>query len=94
MLEHGAQAGSGRDPDVDDARRRPGVREIFGRLAPDLTHVARRMTIAAGVLDNNAANLHRWINNPPAVKPGALMPPPGLSEQELRYVVAYLQTLY
>ncbi len=71
-----------------------GTNAQFGRLAPDLTHVARRMTIAAGILDNNAANLHRWINNPPEVKPGALMPPPGLSEQELRYVVAYLQTLY
>ena len=46
------------------------------------------------VAENNAANLHRWINNPPSVKPGAKMPPPGLSEQELRYVVAYLQTLY
>lgn len=71
-----------------------GTNARFGRLAPDLTHVARRMTIAGGILENNAQNLHRWINNPPEVKPGALMPPPGLSEQELRYVVAYLQTLY
>ena len=71
-----------------------GTPAQFGRLGPDLTHVARRMTIAGGIMDNNAENLHRWINNPPEVKPGALMPPPGLSEQELRYVVAYLQTLY
>lgn len=71
-----------------------GTPAQFGRLGPDLTHVARRMTIAGGILDNNAANLHRWIDNPPAVKPGALMPDPQLSEQELRYVVAYLQTLY
>lgn len=71
-----------------------GTNAQFGRLGPDLTHVARRMTIAGGIMDNTAPNLHRWINNPPEVKPGALMPPPGLSEQELRYVVAYLQTLY
>lgn len=71
-----------------------GTNAQFGRLGPDLTHVARRMTIAAGILDNNAANLHRWIDNPPALKPGALMPDQQLSEQELRYVVAYLQTLY
>ena len=71
-----------------------GTPAVFGRLGPDLTHVARRMTIAAGIMENNADNLHNWIANAPSMKPGALMPPPGLSEQELRYVVAYLQTLY
>lgn len=71
-----------------------GTSAQFGRLGPDLTHLARRTTIAAGIMDNNAENLHAWISNAPEVKPGALMPPPGLSEQELRYVVAYLQTLY
>lgn len=71
-----------------------GTNAVFGKLGPDLTHLARRMTIAGGILDNNAANLHRWIDDPPGVKPGALMPDLGLSEQEIRYVVAYLQTLY
>jgi cytochrome c oxidase subunit II len=71
-----------------------GTNAVFGKLGPDLTHVARRMTIAGGILENNAENLHRWIDNPPGVKPGALMPDLGLSEQEIRYVVAYLQTLY
>jgi cytochrome c oxidase subunit 2 len=71
-----------------------GTSAQFGRTAPDLTHIARRMTIAGGILDNNAENLHRWIDDPLAVKPGALMPDTQLSEQELRYVVAYLQTLY
>ena len=71
-----------------------GTPAEFGRLAPDLTHVARRSTIAAGVLENNAENLHAWINNAPGVKPGALMPPMGLTEQQIDYIVAYLQTLY
>jgi cytochrome c oxidase subunit 2 len=71
-----------------------GTNAVFGKLAPDLTHVARRMTIAGGILENNAENLHRWIDNPPGVKPGAKMPDLGLSAQEIRYVVAYLQTLY
>jgi cytochrome c oxidase subunit II len=71
-----------------------GTTAQFGRTGPDLTHVARRSTIAAGILDNNAENLARWIDNAPGVKPGALMPPMGLSEQEIRYIVAYLQTLY
>lgn len=71
-----------------------GTTAQFGKLGPDLTHIARRTTIAGGILDNNADNLHRWIDNPEAVKPGALMLDTGLNEEELRYVVAYLQTLY
>jgi len=71
-----------------------GTTAQFGRTGPDLTHLARRSTIAAGILENNAQNLTRWIDNAPAVKPGALMPHLGLSEQEIQYVVAYLQTLY
>lgn len=65
-----------------------------GRAGPDLTHLARRTTIAAGILPNNAENLKRWIDNPPAIKPGAKMPDLGLSEQDIEYIVAYLQTLY
>lgn len=71
-----------------------GTGAQFGRLGPNLTHIARRSTIAAGILENNAENLARWIEDAPSVKPGALMPPPGLSEQEIQYIVAYLQTLY
>lgn len=71
-----------------------GTSAQFGQTGPDLTHVARRSTIAAGILDNNAENLMHWIGNAPGVKPGALMPNMGLSDQELRYIVAYLQTLY
>jgi cytochrome c1 len=56
--------------------------------------MARRSTIAAGILENNAENMAAWIRNPQAIKPGALMPSLGLSEQEIRYIVAYLQTLY
>ena len=71
-----------------------GTTAAFARLGPELTHVARRSTIAAGYLDNNAENLARWVNDAPSVKPGALMPAMNFSEQELRYIVAYLQTLY
>jgi len=71
-----------------------GTTAQFGRLAPDLTHIASRSTIAAGILDNNAENLSTWVNNAPSVKPGALMPALGLSDQEVAYIVAYLQTLF
>jgi cytochrome c oxidase subunit II len=71
-----------------------GTGAQFGRTGPDLTHLARRSTIGSGILENNAQNLARWIDDAPAIKPGALMPSMGLSEQEIAYIVAYLQTLY
>jgi cytochrome c oxidase subunit II len=71
-----------------------GTPAQFGRAGPNLTHMARRSTLAAGIMDNNAENLFHWIDRPQEIKPGALMPSLGLSEQEIRYIVAYLQTLY
>ena len=71
-----------------------GTTAQMGRIAPDLTHVASRTTIAAGILDNNAENLRRWITDPPSVKPGALMPAGLVPPEQIPYVVAYLQTLY
>jgi cytochrome c oxidase subunit II len=71
-----------------------GTDAQFSRAGPDLTHFARRHTLAAGILDNNAANLAAWLRDPQALKPGALMPNLGLTEDEIAYMVAYLQTLY
>jgi cytochrome c oxidase subunit II len=71
-----------------------GTEAQFGRAGPDLTHFARRHTLAAGILDNNAENLAAWLRDPQAIKPGALMPNLGLSEDQIAYIVAYLQTLY
>jgi cytochrome c oxidase subunit II len=71
-----------------------GTPAQFGRAGPNLTHIARRSTIGAGIMDNNAENLFHWIDRPQDIKPGSLMPSLGLSEQEIRYIVAYLQTLY
>jgi len=47
--------------------------EGLGNVAPDLTHVGARSTIAGGVLENNPANLYRWVTNPDNVKPGNKM---------------------
>ena len=65
-----------------------------GVLAPDLTHVGSRRSLAAGTLGNGAANLRRWIERPAAVKPGALMPAFGmLPDEDLRALAAYLEGL-
>jgi cytochrome c oxidase subunit 2 len=41
-----------------------------GLVGPNLTHFGSRTTIAAGMLDNNSANLKLWLKDPEAVKPG------------------------
>ncbi|MEX2182402.1 MAG: cytochrome c oxidase subunit II [Gemmatimonadaceae bacterium] len=80
-----------------------------GVLAPDLTHVASRHTIAGGLFPNEPQVLARWIKNAKKMKPGAIMNVFGLGEYEpalkrnvtqggfddrqIADIVAYLQTL-
>ncbi len=47
--------------------------EGVGTRAPDLTHFGSRTTLAGGLLENNTEQLHRWIRDPGAVKPGNKM---------------------
>ncbi len=63
------------------------------RLGPDLTHVASRLTIGAGALQNNYGNLAGWVVNAQAIKPGNKMPPMYLSSGELHTLMTYLETL-
>ena len=64
-----------------------------GRVGPDLTHFAGRLTIAAGVLPNTPANLARWLKHPQEVKPGCGMPDLYLSDAEVARLVTYLEAL-
>jgi cytochrome c oxidase subunit II len=64
-----------------------------GNIGPNLTHVASRETIAGSVLDNTPDDLRTWLHDPPAVKPGSIMPNLGLNDHELDVLVAYLQSL-
>jgi cytochrome c oxidase subunit II len=64
-----------------------------GDVGPDLTHVASRRTLAAGILTNNHGNLAGWIIDPQNIKPGNLMPPTDLSGSDLQALLAYLNTL-
>ncbi|HJU22324.1 MAG TPA: cytochrome c oxidase subunit II [Casimicrobiaceae bacterium] len=63
------------------------------RHAPDLTHVASRMTLAAGTLENGTGERAAWILDPQQFKPGAAMPPQNLSPDELTAINAYLGSL-
>ncbi len=64
-----------------------------GTFGPDLTHLASRKTIAAGVLPLNRENLRRWIHDPDEIKPRCLMPDFKLSDRQLDAVTDYLMTL-
>jgi cytochrome c oxidase subunit 2 len=76
---------------------------------PNLSHVASRHTIAAGLYPNDGPSLARWIKNSRRMKPGSLMWTLGdgeidpltkaptvygkLTDQEIADIVAYLQAL-
>jgi cytochrome c oxidase subunit II len=67
--------------------------EAAGQIAPDLTHIATRSTLGAGTLPNTPENLAAWIQDPQRVKPGNQMPATPLAPDDVRALVAYLETL-
>jgi len=67
--------------------------EALGRVGPDLTHLASRLTIAAGILPNTRGNLAGWIGNSQAIKPGNDMPIMTIAPNDLQALLAYLETL-
>ena len=77
-------------------------------IGPNLTHIASRTSIAAGLFPNDPKHLALWIKNAREMKPGILMPtlgagqydpvlkaktPMNLTDQQIADIVAYLQTL-
>jgi len=68
--------------------------EAAGLAGPDLTHLAARATIAAGILPLTRDNLRAWIHNPAGQKPGALMPGfPDLPPERMEALLDYLAGL-
>lgn len=64
-----------------------------GELGPDLTHLASRDTLAAGVLSNTRGNLAGWILDPQSIKPGNLMPGTDIDGEDLQALLTYLESL-
>ena len=62
-------------------------------IGPNLTHVASRHSLLTGLLENNEANLFRWINHPQEIKPGAHMPDFNFSKDTINAIVYYLNQL-
>jgi cytochrome c oxidase subunit 2 len=70
-----------------------GVTGADAHVAPDLTHVASRRQLAAGILENTPANMRRWLKNPQHIKPGVLMPDFNYTDQQLDQLGTYLESL-
>jgi cytochrome c oxidase subunit II len=64
-----------------------------GEVGPDLTHLCSRQQIAGGVLTTSAKDLAIWLTNPQSVKPGCHMPNLDLTGEQVKELVAYLETL-
>jgi cytochrome c oxidase subunit 2 len=61
-----------------------------GRAAPDLTHLATRTTLGAGVAENTPPELVAWLRDPQAIKPGSHMPDFKLSDANVDDLAAFL----
>lgn len=70
-----------------------GGEPAYGTVGPDLTHLASRRSIAAGVLPNTRGHRAGWIVDPQSIKPGARMPSNQLGANQLQALLAYLETL-
>jgi cytochrome c oxidase subunit II len=62
-------------------------------IGPDLTHVASRRYIAAGLLETTRGSLAAWVADPQNLKPGNNMPAVPLTATELQALSAYLASL-
>jgi len=67
--------------------------EAGASVAPDLTHLASRGTIAAATLPNTRGHLGGWIIDPQSIKPGAKMPAHSLDAADLQALLTYLGSL-
>ena len=65
-----------------------------GVIGPDLTHVGSRLSLGAGLLDNDPAAFRRWIAETAELKPGVHMPAFGaLPPDDLEALAVYLEGL-
>jgi cytochrome c2 len=70
----------------------PEVQGANGDAGPSLQHMGR-LSYIAGSIPNTPENMIRFLQNPPALKPGTLMPALGISEEEARHMAAFMTTL-
>jgi cytochrome c oxidase subunit 2 len=70
-----------------------GIPTATGKVGPNLSHFGSRTTMAAGIMQNTPENLHRWLEDPQAIKPGNIMQNLHLRPRDIDVLVAYLHSL-
>jgi len=102
-----AQSQEAPQPEIDSAKRGQQVflsgscamchtisgTTAFATVGPNLTHIASRSRIGAGILANTRENLASWITDAQHIKPGIRMPQNTLPPDDLQALLDYLQTL-
>jgi nitric oxide reductase subunit C len=90
----GTAAGRPTPPGAWQAKGCAGCHRVDGQgpsgPGPDLSHIG---TTPYGAMANTPEFLTRWLTDPPAVKPGTLMPKLPLAPEELDSLVRYLVAL-
>jgi cytochrome c oxidase subunit 2 len=64
-----------------------------GKVGPDLTHIADRLSLGAATIPNGSGYLAGWILDPQHVKPGNKMPGITLPGDQLQLLLDYLESL-
>jgi len=67
----------------------PGIQGANGKVGPDLTGVAQRVSLA-GSLSNDPETMIHWVEHPQQLRPGSGMPEQGVSATDARNIAAYL----
>ena len=70
----------------------PEVQGPNGDAGPSLQYMGR-LSYIAGSIPNQPENMIRFLQNPPAVKPGTLMPALGITDDEARHMAAFMYSL-
>jgi cytochrome c oxidase subunit II len=70
-----------------------GGSSAIADAAPDLTHLATRRQLAAGIMSNTTENLALWLRNPQDIKPGCKMPNFNFNDDQVTELTAYLEGL-
>jgi cytochrome c oxidase subunit 2 len=87
---------AGQGMPVTSGYRDPETGEVIAGPGPNLTLLACRDTIGAGILENTPENLEKWLKHTDEVKEGVYMPnyyKQGMTDEQIAQVVDWLSNL-
>jgi cytochrome c len=76
----------------DSCHTIPGILTARSTVGPPLTAISRRSYLA-GRIENTPENMMRWIQHPRSIDDQTAMPETGVTDRDVRDIVAYLYTL-